>query len=563
MSSHFIAICQDCGEKSPFLPGSPACPKCGSFSREAIYDYANLAYTLPIVLQGRPFDIWRYRELLPIRDPNPDLSLGEGGTPLIHAKNLGMMLGLANLYIKDERQGPTASFKDRQAALMIAALKEAGINEMVCASTGNVAISYSAYAARAGIKLWAFLTSLVPAAKMREVALYGTQVVKITGTYDEAKKMAAEFAKQRNLFLDLGARSIPCLESMKTIAFEIAEQLTALLGPDDTSTKGEKGAPWRNPDWYIQSVSGGMGPLGVLKGFSELCAMALINSEPKLGIIQAEGCAPMVHAWKQGKDTALPVNSPHTLIATLATGDPGRSYTQLYKKMNEAKGGVFESVTDEEAFRATHFLAKMEGLSIEPAAAVAFAGLVKLVRAGKIKPNEVVVVNCTGHTMSIERNILGEGWERNINLTSDNLSEDGREEGLLAALSTVSVDRFPRIAIVDDEPNVRTLIRRILQSQGNYQLFEASNGKDAVQMIVRENPNLILLDLMMPDMDGFQVMDVLQTKKETQDIPIIVITAKELTSSENKRLKGHIHSLMQKGDFMNDDLLDEVRALLK
>jgi len=231
--------------------------------------------------------------------------------------------------------------------------------------------------------------------------------------------------------------------------------------------------------------------------------------------------------------------------------------------MKAASDGEFESVSDEEAFRAMHFLAKMEGLSIEPAAAVAFAGLVKLVRAGKIKADEIVVVNCTGHTMSIERNILGEGWERNINVTSDSLDENGREEGLLAALSNVGIDRFPRIAIVDDEPNVRTLIRRILQSQGNYKLYEASNGKDAVEMIKKEHPNLILLDLMMPDMDGFQVMDALQLNQETKDIPIIVITAKELTPAEKNRLKGHIQSLMQKGDFMNDELLDEVRALLK
>ena len=253
---------------------------------------------------------------------------------------------------------------------MIAALKEAGINEMVCASTGNVAISYSAYAARAGIKLWAFLTSLVPAAKMREVALYGTQVIKITGTYDEAKQIAAEFAKQRNLFLDLGTRSIPCLESMKTISFEIAEQLTALLGSEQSAKQNGKIAPWRSPDWYIQAVSGGLGPMGVIKGFKELHTMGLIDSEPKIGIIQSEGCAPMVHAWKQGKDKAIPVKSPHTLIATLATGDPGRTYTQIRQKMSESNGGCFESVTDEEAFRAMHFLAKMEGLSIEPAAAV-------------------------------------------------------------------------------------------------------------------------------------------------------------------------------------------------
>ena len=139
--------------------------------REARYDYAALGQELPSLLSGRPFDLWRYRELLPVRNTNPSLKLGEGGTPLIQAINLGMMLGTPNLYIKDERQGPTGSFKDRQAAVTIAALKEAGITEMVAASTGNVAISYSAYASRAGVKLWAFVTSLVPAVKMREIAL--------------------------------------------------------------------------------------------------------------------------------------------------------------------------------------------------------------------------------------------------------------------------------------------------------------------------------------------------------------------------------------------------------
>jgi threonine synthase len=231
--------------------------------------------------------------------------------------------------------------------------------------------------------------------------------------------------------------------------------------------------------------------------------------------------------------------------------------------MKSGSGGAIESTTDEEAYRAMHLLAKMEGISIEPAAAVAFAGVVKLVRAGKIKSDDVVVVNCTGHTMPIERNILGEGWERNINLAADNMTEDGREEGLLSALSNVAVDRFPRIAIVDDEPNVRILVRRILQSQGNYTLFEANDGKSAVEMIIKERPDLIILDLMMPDMDGFQVMDALQKHNETKDIPIIVITAKELTPAEKLRLKGHIQTLMQKGDFMSDELLDEVRVLLK
>ncbi len=561
MASHFAVRCLDCGNQATYDVRKPACPECGSLWREAVYDYAQLSQALPFVLPGRPFDLWRYRELLPVRSPVPDLALGEGGTPFIKAVNLGMMLGCANIFIKDERQGPTASFKDRQAAVTIAALKEAAVTEMVVASTGNVAISYSAYAARAGIKLWAFLTSLVPAAKMREVALYGTQVIKITGSYDQAKQVAEQFARQRGLYFDLGTRSIPCVEGMKTIAYEIAEQLTASMGTQPQNGD-EKGEPWRVPDWYIQPVSGGLGPFAVLKGFSELQAMGFTARIPKFAVLQADGCAPMVHAWKQGRQTAIPVKSPNTLIHTLATGDPGRTYTLLRERLQNMSTGVFESVTDEEAFRAMHFTAKMEGLSVEPAAAVGFAGLVKLVRSGDIKPTDTIVINCTGHTTPIERNIIGEGWTQKIVMPAGTM-EESSEDGLLAALSKVGTDRFPRIAIVDDNPDVRRLIRRILQSQGEYTLFEAANGKEAIELANKELPDLIILDLMMPEMDGFSVMDALQSRPETAQIPIIVVTAKELTKVEKERLQGHIQSLMQKGDFMSDELLDEVRALLR
>lgn len=560
MSSEFIVECLDCGHRSPYSLTAEICPQCGSTWREARYNYAKLSQTFLADLTARPFDIWRYQELLPIQNPNSDLALGSGGTPLIRAANLGMMLGCPNIFIKDERQGPTHSFKDRQAAITIAALKEAGITELVVASTGNVAIAYSAFAARAGIKLWAFLTSLVPAAKMREVALYGTQVIKITGSYDQAKKVAAEFAKQRGILLDLGARSIPCIEAMKTIAYESVEQLAARLGPGEP-LEGQPGTPWRAPDWYFQSVSGGMGPLGVVKGYKELTELGLTSQVPKLGIIQAEGCSPMVHAWRQNEETAVPVRSPNTLIATLATGDPGRTYTLLRQKMQAGGGGTFESVTDEEAFRAMHLLAKMEGVSIEPATGVAFAGLIKCVRSGQVKPTDVVVINCSGHTTPVERNILGEGWAKDITLPTKSMEENS-EEGLLAALSGVGIDRFPKIAIVDDNPDARRLIRRILQSQGNFSLSEATNGKEAVELALKEHPSLIILDLMMPDMDGFAVMDQLQSHPDTADIPIIVVTAKELTPAENTKLSGHIQSLMQKGSFVSDDLIDEVRALL-
>jgi len=520
---------------------------------------AEVAKTFPEEIKNRPFDLWRYQELLPIRNPNPTLRLGEGGTPLIQAANLGMMLGLPNLYIKDERQGPTSSFKDRQAAVTIAALKEGGVTEMVAASTGNVAISLSAYAARAGIKLWAFVTSLVPGVKMREIALYGSQVVKITGSYDQAKQVAAEFARQRGLYQDMGARTVTAVEAMKTIAFEIAEQLTIHQGPPPGANHQVQ--KWRTPDWYIQAVSGGMGPLGVYKGFRELQHLGMIDRIPAMAPIQADGCAPMVESWKKGLEKAEPVLSPKTRIETLATGDPGRTYTMLRQQVNETHG-VFESVSDEDAFRAMHVLAKMEGISAEPAAGVAFAGLFKLVRAGVIKPTDTVVVNCTGHTMPAEQFLFGEGWTRDVDLQRQELAPTP-QEGLLSALNNVTPNRFPRVVVVDDTSEARRLIRRILQSQGDFEIFEATDGREALDLIAKELPDLVILDLMMPEVDGFAVLDSLRSKPETANIPVIVATAKELTVDEKSRLQGQIQSLMLKGDFLNDEFLEEVRSLIR
>jgi len=556
----FVIRCLDCGHAAPFTPNSMQCPNCSSQWRAAEYDMAEVAKTFPSQLNKREFDLWRYQELLPIRNPNPSLRLGEGGTPLIKAANLGMMLGLNNLYIKDERQGPTSSFKDRQAALTIAALKEGGVTEMVAASTGNVAIALSAYAARAGIKLWAFVTSLVPGVKMREIALYGSQVIKITGSYDQAKQMAAEFARQRGLYQDMGARTVTAVEAMKTLAFEIAEQLTLQNGPAQGST--EEHPKWQTPDWYVQAISGGMGPLGVYKGFNELKELNLIDRVPAIVPIQVDGCAPMVNSWKKGLEVAEPVLSPKTRIETLATGEPGRTYTMLREQVNET-GGVFESVSDEEAFRAMHVLAKMEGVSAEPASGVAFAGLFKLARAGVIKPDDVVVVNCTGHTVPAEQFLFNEGWTRDIDLGKKQSETETPQEGLLSALNNVTPNRFSRVAVVDDTSDARRLIRRILQSQGDFEIFEASNGREGIELITKELPDLVILDLMMPEMDGYAVMDVLRSKPETTNIPVIVATAKELTVDEKSRLQGQIQSLMLKGDFLNDEFLDEVRALIK
>ena len=554
----FVVRCLDCGHVAPYFPTSTNCPRCNSQWREAEYDYETVAPTLPLLLPGRPFDLWRYRELLPVRNSNPSLSLGEGGTPLVPAVNLGMMLGTPNLFIKDERQGPTGSFKDRQAAVTIAALKEAGITEMVAASTGNVAISYSAYAARAGVKLWAFVTSLVPAVKMREIALYGSQVVKVTGSYDQAKQVAAEFARQRNLYLDLGARTITSIEAMKTIAFEIAEQLTRFWARSGQQNGHE--AVWRAPDWYVQSISGGMGPLGVYKGFRELKQMGLIDQIPSMALIQADGCAPMVQSFKEGLEQVVPVASPRTHIETLATGDPGRAYTFLRNHVLETDG-TFESVTDEEAFRAMHVLAKMEGISAEPAAAVAFAGLFKLVRSGVIKARrnhrgQLHRSHDAGRRVH-PRRPLDAGCRVPVEENRDAPGGPARraQSGCLRSLPARGDHRRHRRGPATD-PAHSAVAGRLHDLRG-------ANGREGLELVRRELPDLIILDLMMPEMDGFAVLDALKADQDTAHIPVIVATAKELTPDEKDRLGTQIQALMQKGDFLNDEFLEEVKALIK
>ncbi len=550
MTQHVSIVCIDCGAAAPFHPLEFACPSCGSVWRQAEYDLEFARQAWSENLSARPFDLWRYHELLPIRNPQPTVMMGEGGTPLLRAANLGRLLGLPNLYIKDERQGPTASFKDRQAALTVAVLLDAGLKETVVASTGNVAIAFSAYCARAGVKLWAFITSLVPAPKMHEVAIYGTRLIKVASTYDQTKKLAAQFAQERGLYIDRGVRSIAAVESMKTLAYEIAEQ----LGNEDTSS-------WRAPDWYIQSVSGGIGPVGVIKGFTELLRMNLIEKVPAIACIQTAGCSPMVDAWHKGLEQAVPVRSPNTLISTLSTGDPGRTYSLLRERMHAGSGGAMESVTDEEAYQAMHTLAKIEGLSIEPAAAVAFAGLIKLARNGKIDPSQTIVVNCSGHTMPIEKSILGDGWAQDVVLPDYSTLEQP-EEGLLAALEHLDSQRIHNILIVDDHADARLLISRILQAQADYNLVEASSGMQALELAEKNPPDLVILDLMMPELDGFSVLERLKQSSKTIDIPVIVITAKQLSAGEKERLRGKIARLMTKGDFLSEELLAEIERIL-
>jgi threonine synthase len=553
----FWLECADCGHRILFVRPAKVCQRCGGKWLDARYDYDTIREEWPAALRERPFDMWRYRELLPLLDDAHKVTQGEGGTPLLHAVNLGLMLGCPHIYVKDERQGPTGSFKDRQAALAISVMKEHGITEAIVASTGNVAISYSAYSALAGIKMWTFLTSLVPSEKMQEVALYGSEVIKVTATYDQTKKVAADFAARKGIFLDRGIRGISAREAMKTLAFEIAEQIPALL---DDPSPGKGGAPWRSPDWYFQAVSGGMGPVGVWKAFEELMMLGLVDRMPKLACIQAAGCAPMVNSFDKGLEEAEPVLNPQTRVITIATGSPGPAYQYLSRVIRE-HGGAFEAVTDEETFRAMHVMAKLDGISMEPAAAAAFAGVFKLLSKGVIKRDEVIVVNCSGHTFPVEKHLLGDKWARTVEIPQEGKDQEieskAVEEGLLGSLEQIA-ERVRSIAILEDDPQARLLLRRILQTRGEYRIFEASDGVAGLELVRRERPDVILLDLMMPGMDGFEVLEALKSDEQMRDVPVIVVSAKELTPAERKRLNSQTDMLMQKGDFTDEELLEEI-----
>lgn len=545
--------CTNCGHTTHMRDFGGACAKCGEVIVEARYDLSKDPEAWTADIQRQRPSLWRYHEVLPVYDTENIVSLGEGGTPLIKSRALAAALGLKHLYIKDERQGPTGSFKDRQATVAISALKEMGVDELVVASTGNVAIAYAAYCARVGIKLWAFFPSQTPNDKMRETAVYGAEVIKTTGNYDQTKQLAAQFAAARGIFLDRGIKSVAAIEAMKTMAYEVSEQLAFELGTN--------GAPMRAPDWFLQGVSGGMGPIGVGKGFREMKTLGLVDKMPAFGIIQSSGCAPMVDAFNRGQRVATPNENPDTVIVTLATGAPGRAYELLYDYVQE-NGGHFTSVTDEEAFNAIRTLAQNDGISVEPATGVTFAGLFKLVRQQIIKPDDVVVVNCSGHTLPVEKMILGEQWQKQLDLTGVRSTPAVPVDDLASVIDNVDGARVRRVAVIEDNVESARLMHRILSTRDDCEIRLAHNGAAGLALIRTWRPDMVVTDLMMPDVDGFEVIRQMKADPSLANIPIAVVTAKELTVRERQELEQSTSILLQKGGFLTDDFVEQITQWL-
>ena len=284
------------------------------------------------------------------------------------------------------------------------------------------------------------------------------------------------------IHFDKGAKAVPGKESMKTVAYEMAEELARQLHGADSPVK------WQAPDWYIQAVSGGIGPLGVLKGFEELYQMGLVDRVPKIGVVQVTGCSPMVQAFDANNPKADPV-VPETRITILSTGAPGLGYELLFRA-NQKYGGHMISVTDDEAFEAMRNLAKSEGYSVEPATAVAFAGLHKMINQGIITTDETVIVNCSGHTFPVEKHIMSEEVILSVSVAQQAVSApEIPTDGLGEALNRLD-EQITTIVIVDDNPVDTRLLKQVLRSRKQYRIFEAHSAQEGLKIISERKPDL-------------------------------------------------------------------------
>ncbi|MBZ0290505.1 MAG: pyridoxal-phosphate dependent enzyme, partial [Anaerolineae bacterium] len=271
---------------------------------------------------------------------------------------------------------------------------------------------------------------------------------------------------------------------------------------------------------------------------------------------------PMVNAFKAGKRDAAPV-IPKTLITILATGDPGYSYNLLYDAV-KSDGGTMIAIEDGKTFEAMRRLASKAGFSVEPATAVAFAGLEQMLADGTIAAGETVVVNCSGHTFTAESHILGDQYVLDLQLNSagNGAGKEAQEEGLDAAIRKLD-EQVTSILIVDDNATDRRLIRRLLQRYKRYRIDEADSGLDALKAVRDRKPDFIITDLTMPEMDGFTLLEKLKHDPETKDIPVVVVSAKTITENDSKLLNEYSESVWMKGGFDTRQLVNHVVNVLE
>jgi len=370
--------CIKCGTEYPSDEILSFCEKCGS-SLDYILDYDVIADIVnKELLARRSFNMWRYKEFLPVVDESKIVSIGEGGTPLIRSEKLAEELGLKFLYLKLDCCNPTGSFKDRGASAAISRALELGVKTIVGYSTGNAGVAQAAYAARAGLESVIFVHKTASLGKLVQAMLHGSLVVRVDGTFEDAANLAKQCSKEFGWMFNGGVVNPARHHGKKTIAYEICEQLS-----------------WNVPDMYIQSVGVGTASIGAYKGFKEFYDLGWINEIPRIVCVQAEGCAPMVDAFKNNREEVVPVKDPKTVASAIAVGNPA-GWPLLRKAVLETNG-IVDSVSDDEILKAEKLLAKLEGIFAEPAAAAPIALLKNLRENGEIDKDTRVVCMISGH----------------------------------------------------------------------------------------------------------------------------------------------------------------------
>src|SRR6185503_11087022 len=357
-----LNLCRECGK--PLLVRYGLEQAQGTLTKESLI--------------GRRPDLWRYREVLPVEDDANIVSLGEGWTPLLPAERLGNKLGIDRLYIKDESQNPTQSFKARGMSAAVSMAKELGARKLAVPSAGNAAGALAAYAARAGIECFIFMPDDTPRANVVECEQTGANVTLVGGLITDCGAEVARRKEAEGWFDVLTLKEPYRVEGKKTLGYELAEQLN-----------------WELPDVIIYPTGGGTGLIGMWKAFDEMEQMGWIGSKrPRMVTVQAEGCAPIVRAFEEGKCFAELFEDAHTVASGLRV--PKAIGDFLILDAIRESGGTAIAVTDEELIAATREIGAAEGIFCAPEGAACLPALKKLIESGEVDKRERVVLFNTG-----------------------------------------------------------------------------------------------------------------------------------------------------------------------
>jgi threonine synthase len=354
------------------------CPSCG-LPLLARYDLHAARAWLRSSLPGREPNMWRYRELMPLVPGDEPVTLGEGFTPLMHARRLGATLGLDRLYIKDESLNPTNSFKARGQSAAITRARALGATTIALPTAGNAGNAAAAYSAAAGLECQVFIPSDAKQPFIDECRLYGATVTLVDGLITDAGRMAAERGRPLGWY-DVSTLKEPYrVEGKKTMGYELAEQFE-----------------WRLPDWIVYPTGGGTGLVGMWKAFHELEAIGWIapGRRPKMVSVQASGCAPIVRAFEQGAERAAPWENARTAADGLRV--PRAIGDFLILQAVRESGGTALAVSDADMVRDMLAIGASEGVSAAPEGGAALAAIRRLVADGRIARHETVVLFNTG-----------------------------------------------------------------------------------------------------------------------------------------------------------------------